>query len=93
MESAGRVLTAGFGIRRSATRLAPHRGVGPVLGVVRDFGSVGVSQYLLVEGVEADVVMLACLSTPETQAAQDALKCAPHVLVTVRVDDWVHQRV
>lgn len=75
------------------TGLALQRGVGSELGLVRDLRSVGVSQYLLVERVEADVGMLAFPSTSETQAAQDALKHAPHVLVTVRVDDGVHQRI
>lgn len=34
-------------------------GFGFELGVLRDFGSIGVTLYLLVEGVEADVGMLA----------------------------------
>lgn len=63
------------------------------LMVVCGIRSVGVGQYLLVECVEADVSMLAGLSTPETHAAEDALKCAPHVLVTVRVDNGVHHRI
>lgn len=60
---------------------------------MRDVGSVGVGQYLLVERVEVDVGVPACLSASETQAAEDALERTPHVLVTVRVDDGVHHGI
>lgn len=67
--------------------------VGSGVCVVRDFRSDRVSQYLLVERVEVNVGVLASLSTPETHTAQDALKRAPHVLITVRVDDGVYQGI
>ncbi len=54
---------------------------------------VALWEYLLLEGVEADARVLPILLPPQTREAQDALEGVAHVLVTVGVDDGVHEGV